>query len=302
MGKASVMTLELERGHEDEEESIVRLVFDDYQDVAKRIAVLEAENQRLREFLNKDTGGLKGLVASGAKRLQLYASPPMPEGNSFEENLCYSVGFLKTPRLWGVHHAIDQAHGVYVPNESFRGEAETPRMPARGNSLPPPAPQSSSREGTPRLSRSAMQSRSPRTSGETLVNSPTDTTDGLPVMPGAARFASPPNNTGRRSVRGTLSAFSQAYDSRTPMGVSWRPPSGPALRHTVEGLLPPPMPHTGRTENVQPRAEVRSVPSDRQQQRRRVSSQPTASGTAGVHQAMQMLSPVSSFGQLPQQP
>jgi len=256
------------------------------------------------------------LVASGAKRLQLYASPPMPEGNSFEENLCYSVGFLKTPRLWGVHHAIDQAHGVYVPNESFRGEAETPRMPPRGSSLPPPAQHSSSRAETPRLSRSAMEARSARSSDEAPANSTAGSIGGLPVMPGAARFASSSTNNGR-SVRSTLAAFSHAYDTRTPMGVSWTPPSGRtirhaveppsarAIRHAVEGLLPPAMPNTGGTENVQPSTVSGPCPSDRRQQRTslggfRVSSQPTASGTAGVTQAMQRLSPVSSFGQLPQ--
>merc|ERR1719436_1626989 len=102
--KANLLRVELERGHDEDDESVLKLIYDDYVDLSRQIERLEMDNRVLRERLAagpsqgpRGRGGAGGGGDVGRPPL-----PPNPAGGSFEEKLCFSINTLRgAPKTWG---------------------------------------------------------------------------------------------------------------------------------------------------------------------------------------------------------
>lgn len=279
--KANLIRMELERGHDDREESLTKLMHDEVQELTQRASEMAQENQRLREALAggpPSRPGKKAAAAVGATK--------------FEEDLCYSVSLMMpTQSRWG-QKSIDQSlSGAALPE--IRSSSEPPRLT----------------DGVDRRVRFVTRRNAGRreTRHDTMVSQAS----------GVARSAL--GGTGG-AIAGLAPASANAMVAQRSLMVprgslggtagAPRPPMMPSGSMSARGP-------GGGAPSTQPRAQTGSqTPRDRNggassgsasrasaaaplQRKPTLTMQPSAGGTSGTGGQMQHLSPVSSYGALP---
>lgn len=146
--KVQVIRAELEKGAQDQEdEPFAELLMEECEALSRRIVALDQENKVLQDQLLK-TGDIDLMVYQPrAERSEPQtwqppsrAAPEAFRDTTFEQDLCFSVSFMKPPRGTGkARKQIDHSHGggTQMPDMSRFGKSEslraagglTPRRP-----------------------------------------------------------------------------------------------------------------------------------------------------------------------------
>eukprot|EP00931_Biecheleriopsis_adriatica_P043817 TRINITY_DN25038_c0_g1_i1.p1 TRINITY_DN25038_c0_g1~~TRINITY_DN25038_c0_g1_i1.p1 ORF type:complete len:2677 (-),score=547.60 TRINITY_DN25038_c0_g1_i1:62-8092(-) len=157
--KVQVIRTELEKGHEDEEEEpLLDLLMEECTQLAKQAEVMTQENEELQDSILRNMSGSSGQQKdehSGGNRISLAQQRSSLRGDrsgsrsreadqSFEEDLCFSVSFIRTPRGVNFRKQIDQTHGgaSLASDRRPSGGSMTPRAAYPGSAVPdrlPPA-------------------------------------------------------------------------------------------------------------------------------------------------------------------
>lgn len=283
VAKTHLIRMELERGHEEDDECILRLVYDEVQELAKEALNLTGENERLREALQQ-------LEAATSSSRSLREDPGA-RVETFEETLVHSVSLMtsRQPER-GPQRQIGQGRGAPALPE-LRSSSDPPRPGGKGSTVRElirftTAPH---REDVPTITvqpvggprRGSLRDRRGCSRESVAAGNPS------PRAPWEAAWSS---DSGRPPILPAVAVPGSA-SSRPPPGATGLTPRAAAAT-VVAALL--------GDERASQVVTGRTPAAGSEQQPVVIRTQPSASGTSmnTARQVLSHLSPVSSTGAL----
>jgi len=167
LAKTALIRKELECGDHVDKESLVGLLCDEYREICLQLADCEQKNIVLRARLQQATNSAE-VERSPEQKIIKDA-----DAKEFEENMCYAVGFMKTPQAPWYRNPVDSARGgsgraSAMTPRGGRANGSTPRGPP---TLPRQTPRGSPEAGTAPLPKPAVHWTSPKHDSSQIIAS-----------------------------------------------------------------------------------------------------------------------------------